>query len=157
MKILLIQIDKTQDAYLDEGIAVYSKRLKNYTAFETITLSIPKSIRQKTIPEQKKEESRLLMQNLNKDDEVVLLDERGQAFSSEEFAAFLGKRQNASVKRLVFIIGGPFGFDDLMYKQARWKISLSRMTFSHQMVRLFFCEQLYRGFTILKGEKYHHS
>jgi 23S rRNA (pseudouridine1915-N3)-methyltransferase len=94
---------------------------------------------------------------LQPEDVLVLLDERGKEFGSIDFSKFIAQKQNASVKRLVFLIGGPFGFDDSIYVRANFKISLSKMTFSHQMVRLFFVEQLYRAFTILKGEKYHHE
>jgi 23S rRNA (pseudouridine1915-N3)-methyltransferase len=157
MRIALLQIDKTQDSYISEGTEVYSRRLKNYTAFETITINMPKAVRQRSVGEQKKEESRQILGHLESDDCLVVLDENGKELSSVGFAAFIGARQNASVKRLVFLIGGPFGFDDAVYKRAAYTLSLSRMTFSHQMVRLFFVEQLYRAHTILKGEKYHHQ
>ena len=96
------------------------------------------------------------MNYINADDVLILLDEKGKEFSSQDFAKFISQKQNASVKRLIFLIGGPFGFDEAVYKRSNFKLSLSQMTFSHQMVRLFFVEQLYRAFTILKGEKYHH-
>ena len=156
MRILLLQIDKTQDSYLAEGIDVYVKRLRNYTTFEVNTINVPKAVRQRSIGEQKTEEARLISGQISPDDLVLLLDENGKEMSSVEFSGFIAQKQNASVKRLVFIIGGPFGFDEQIYKRANSKLSLSRMTFSHQMVRLFFTEQLYRAFTILKGEKYHH-
>lgn len=156
MRILLLQIDKTQDSYLAEGIEVYVKRLKNYTTLDVNTINVPKAVRQRSVGEQKTEEAKLIFGQITPDDLVVLLDENGKEMGSVEFSAFLSQKQNASVKRLVFIIGGPFGFDEQIYKRANSKLSLSRMTFSHQMVRLFFTEQLYRAFTILKGEKYHH-
>ncbi len=140
MKILLLQIDKTQDAYLDQGIGIYLKRLKNYIQLEVKSLQVSKAMRQRSAGEQKTEEARLLMEEIKPEDEVLLLDESGN-----------------SVKRLVFIIGGPYGFDDRVYQRAKAKISLSKMTFSHQMVRLFFVEQVYRAYTILRGEKYHHE
>jgi 23S rRNA (pseudouridine1915-N3)-methyltransferase len=157
MRILLLQVDKTQDSYLAEGIDIYAKRLKNYAAFEISTINVPKAVRQRSVGEQKAEEGKLILGQISGDDQVILLDENGKTFSSQEFSGFIAQKQNASVKRLVFIIGGPFGFDQQIYNRANASISLSRMTFSHQMVRLFFTEQLYRAFTILKGEKYHHS
>ncbi|MBL7901867.1 MAG: 23S rRNA (pseudouridine(1915)-N(3))-methyltransferase RlmH [Bacteroidia bacterium] len=157
MKILLLQIDKTQDAYLEQGIGIYLKRLKNYIQLEVKSLQVSKAMRQRSAGEQKMEEARLLIEEIKPEDEVLLLDENGKEFSSQQFAEFLQKKQNASVKRLVFVIGGPYGFDERIYERAKAKISLSKMTFSHQMVRLFFVEQVYRAYTILKGEKYHHE
>lgn len=156
MRILLLQIDKTQESYLAEGIAIYVKRLKNYCSLETDTISVPKAVRQRSIGEQKLEEARLILNAVSPEDVLVLLDENGTEFGSQEFAQFIAQKQNASVRRLVFLIGGPFGFDQQVYKRANSQLSLSRMTFSHQMIRLFFTEQLYRAYTILKGEKYHH-
>lgn len=156
MRILLLQIDKTQDSYLAEGIDIYVKRLKNYAAFDINTINVPKAVRQRSVGEQKTEEARLISGQIGTDDQVILLDENGKEMGSVEFSGFIAQKQNASVKRLVFVIGGPFGFDEQIYKRANARLSLSRMTFSHQMVRLFFTEQLYRAFTILKGEKYHH-
>lgn len=157
MKILLLQIDKTQDSYVAEGVEVYLRRLKNYTTFEIQTIHVPKATRQRSHNEQKTEEARLILQNLLPEDHLMLLDENGKEFSSQGFAAFIQQKQNANIRRLVFLIGGPFGFNEQIYKRAQGKVSLSKMTFSHQMVRLFFVEQLYRGFTILRGEKYHHE
>ncbi|MBL7931051.1 MAG: 23S rRNA (pseudouridine(1915)-N(3))-methyltransferase RlmH [Bacteroidia bacterium] len=157
MRIVLLQIDKTQDSYLTEGIEIYNRRLKNYTSFDTITIHVPKQVRQRTMAEQKTEEAKLILAQLAAEDHLVLLDERGKEFSSLEFSKFISQKQNASTKRLIFLIGGPFGFDQKVYDRANSKLSLSKLTFSHQMVRLFFVEQLYRAFTILKGEKYHHE
>jgi 23S rRNA (pseudouridine1915-N3)-methyltransferase len=157
MKILLLQIDKTQDAYLEQGIGIYLNRLKNYIQLDVKSLQVSKAIRQRSVAEQKTEEARLLLEELKPEDDVLLLDENGKEFSSQQFAEFFQKKQNASVKRLVFIIGGPYGFDDRVYHRAKGRISLSKMTFSHQMVRLFFVEQVYRAYTILRGEKYHHE
>ncbi len=156
VKILLIQIDKTQDGYLIEGIDIYTKRLKNYITFDIVTINVPKNIRQRTFNEQKVEEGKLIFSQILADDYLILLDENGIEFTSEKFSKFILQKQNASIKRIVFIIGGPFGFSEEIYKRANYKIALSQLTFSHQMVRLFFLEQLYRAFTILKGEKYHH-
>jgi 23S rRNA (pseudouridine1915-N3)-methyltransferase len=157
MKILLLQIDKTQEPYLLQGTEVYTKRLANYTRFDTYTINVPKNVRQRSVAEQKEAEARLVMEVLQPEDHLVLLDEKGREMSSEAFAAYIGKQQSLALKRLVFLVGGPFGFSEQLYSKAAFKLSLSQMTFSHQMVRLFFLEQLYRAFTILKGEKYHHS
>ncbi len=157
MKILLLQIDKTQDSYIAEGIEIYAKRLKNYATFEISTINVPKVVRQRSHNEQKQEEAKLIMAAILPEDQLILLDEKGKEYSSVEFSNFIAQKQNASVKRLVFLIGGPFGFSEAIYKKANSKISLSQMTFSHQMVRLFFVEQLYRAYSILKGEKYHHE
>ncbi|MBA2613869.1 MAG: 23S rRNA (pseudouridine(1915)-N(3))-methyltransferase RlmH [Bacteroidetes bacterium] len=157
MKILLLQIDKTQESYLAEGIEIYAKRLKNYCTFEIVTINVPKAVRQRTQAEQKQEEAKLILAVVLPDDQLVLLDEKGKEYSSMDFSALIAQKQNASVKRLIFLIGGPFGFSETIYKRANSKLSLSQMTFSHQMIRLFFVEQLYRAFTILKGEKYHHA
>ena len=156
MKILLLQVDKTQDSYLMEGIGVYTKRLKNYTQLEVLTINVPKNVRQRSVSEQKTEEAKLIFEHIDSNDVLLLLDENGREYTSVEFSEFIAKKQNASVKRLVFLIGGPFGFSDKIYERANAKISFSKMTFSHQMIRLFFTEQLYRAYTILKGEKYHH-
>lgn len=157
MQIILLQIDKTQDRYIAEGIEVYAKRLKNYVNFAIHTINVPKTVRQRSFNEQKNEEGKLLLHFLSGDDILVLLDEKGKEYSSMEFSNFISQKQNASTKRLIFLIGGPFGFSTQIYERANAKVSLSKMTFSHQMVRLFFTEQLYRAYTILKGEKYHHE
>lgn len=157
MKITLIQIDKTQEVYLSEGIAQYFKRLSNYVTLDLITINVPKNLRQRSEGEQKSEEAKLIFAKIETSDVLVLLDENGKVVSSRAFSQFVGQQQNASVKHLVFLIGGPFGFDQRIYDRANFKVALSAMTFSHQMVRLFFLEQLYRAFTILKGEKYHHD
>jgi 23S rRNA (pseudouridine1915-N3)-methyltransferase len=157
MKILLLQIDKTQDSYLLDGMDVYAKRLKNYTQLLIHTISVPKAVRQRSTSEQRTEEGRLILREIQKDDDVILLDEKGREFTSQAFSKLIEQKQNSSVKRLVFVIGGPFGFSQEVYDRALMKLSLSKMTFSHQMVRLFFLEQLYRAYTIIKGEKYHHE
>jgi len=157
MKILFIQVDKTQENYLIHGTDQYFQRLKNYTAIDILTINVPKNVRQKSFAEQKLEESKLILNALLPEDYLVVLDEQGKEYNSVAFSKFIAQKQNASTKRLVFLIGGPFGFDESIYKRANSKLSLSQMTFSHQMIRLFFMEQLYRAFTILKGEKYHHQ
>ncbi len=157
MRILLLQIDKTQEKYLEEGIAIYVKRLRNYAVFDTETINVPKAVRQRSIKEQKTEEARLILGRILPEDYLVLLDERGKHLDSPGFSQFIAQRQNASTKRVVFLIGGPFGFDQQVYQRANFELSFSKMTFSHQMIRLFFAEQLYRAFSILRGEKYHHE
>lgn len=157
MLVTFIQIDKTQDSYLNEGVSIYTKRLKNYCTLEVITINVPKNVRQRSEKEQKTEEAKLILKELKASDHLVLLDERGKQLSSVEFSSFINQKQNAGTKRLVFLIGGPFGFAEEVYERANFKLGLSHMTFSHQMVRLFFFEQLYRAYTILKGEKYHHE
>lgn len=156
MKVTLIQIDKTTENYLIEGIEIYLKRLKNYTAFELTTINVPKAVRMRPEAEQKKEESKLIQKILKDNDYLVILDEAGKLLKSVDFSQFLEKKGLENVKNLVFLIGGPYGFDQSIYERANYKLSLSPMTFSHQMARLFFVEQLYRAFTISKGEKYHH-
>lgn len=157
MKILLIQIEKTTDSYLNEGIKVYTERLKNYVTFSTETIVMPKVIRQKSFEEQKKVEALEILKLLEPSDYLVCMDEHGKQFTSVQFADFLNKRMVSGCKRVVFLIGGPFGIDKSILDKSSYVLSLSSMTFSHQMIRLFFTEQLYRGFSILKNEKYHHE
>jgi 23S rRNA (pseudouridine1915-N3)-methyltransferase len=157
MKILLIQIEKTTDSYLNEGIKVYTERLKNYVTFATETIVMPKVIRQKSFEEQKKAEAQEILKLLEPSDYLVCMDEHGKQYTSIQFADFLNKRMVSGCKRVVFLIGGPFGIDKSILDKSSYVLSLSNMTFSHQMIRLFFTEQLYRGFSILKNEKYHHE
>ncbi|WMJ74728.1 23S rRNA (pseudouridine(1915)-N(3))-methyltransferase RlmH [Cytophagaceae bacterium ABcell3] len=157
MKIKILTIGKTDEAYLKEGVKKYLNRLKHYIQVELIELPDVKQGK-KTTPEQLKEaEGKMLLQKIEHNDQVVLLDEKGKEFTSVGFSKYLQKKMNMSTANLVLIIGGPFGFSEEIYQRAQEKICLSRMTFSHQMVRLFLTEQLYRGFTILRGEKYHHE
>jgi len=157
MKILLLVIGKTDEDYLITGIKKYVGRLGHYISFEL--KEIPDIRNRKTLSEdqQKKAESFLLLQQLQPGDHVVLLDENGTQYSSVAFSENLEKLMASGAKRLVFIVGGPYGFAQEVYDKANGKMSLSAMTFSHQMVRLIFVEQLYRAFTILKGEPYHHN
>lgn len=157
MKILLIQIEKTTDSYLNEGVKVYTDRLKNYVQFNTETIVMPKAVRQKPFEEQKRTEAQEILKYLEPSDYLISLDEHGKQFTSMQFADFLNKRMVSGCKRIVFLIGGPFGIDKSILEKSSYMLSLSNMTFSHQMIRLFFTEQLYRGFTILKNEKYHHE
>lgn len=157
MKITLIQVGKTVNSYLIEGVNEYQNRLKHYCNFELITILPPKSLlsggQSGNI---KKTEATLILSKINSGDFVVLLDEHGNEFNSMGFADFINNHQIKSTKNLVFIIGGAFGFAEDLYQRCNFKIALSQLTFSHQMVRLFFTEQLYRAFTIIKGESYHH-
>ncbi|MDO6388506.1 23S rRNA (pseudouridine(1915)-N(3))-methyltransferase RlmH [Pontibacter sp. BT731] len=157
MKIKLIAIGKTDEAFLEEGIQKYMKRLKHYHSFEFTIIPDVKQGGKFTADNLKEAEGKLLLQKIQDGDHVVLLDEQGKTFTSTEYAHFLQKKLNSVTTNLVFIIGGAYGFSPAIYERANDKISLSKMTFSHQMVRLFFVEQLYRGFTILRGEKYHHD
>lgn len=157
MRIQLWLIGKTDESYLDAGIAKYHSRLKYYIPFETYVFPSPKNIAQLSESEQKKKEAEMIFKKLLPNDYLVLLDDKGKSFSSKEFANYISGNIQKNVQNLVFLVGGPFGFSDEMYARANEKISLSKMTFSHQMVRLFFVEQLYRAFTIIKGEKYHHE
>lgn len=157
MKIVLLVIGKTDESYLEEGISKYVSRLGHYIPFELKVL--PDVRRNKGFSEvqQKQAEYDLLISQLLPGDDVVLLDENGKMLSSRDFAGVIDKKSIAGVKRLVFVVGGPYGFSTEMYERSNSKISLSAMTFSHQMVRLVFVEQLYRAMTILKGEPYHHD
>nr|WP_294898481.1 23S rRNA (pseudouridine(1915)-N(3))-methyltransferase RlmH [uncultured Pedobacter sp.] len=157
MKITLIAIGKTDDAYIIEGINKYLKRLKHYVKFEIKIIPDLKKTKNLSEDEQKSKEAELFLKNINPTDEVIVLDERGVELSSMHFADLLNKKMIGSVQNIVFLIGGPYGFDNSIYQRAHYKLSLSRMTFSHQMIRLFFAEQIYRAFTILKGEPYHHE
>tara|TARA_B100000809_G_C15136562_1_gene530855 strand:- start:2211 stop:2681 length:471 start_codon:yes stop_codon:yes gene_type:complete len=156
MKIKLITIGKTDESYLKEGIDKYVARLKHYVDFEIKEIPDVKMGKKPNISIQKELEGQEILKFITKSEFVVLLDENGREFSSIVYSQFIQKRMNAGLN-LVFVIGGPFGFSDEVYAKSNQKIALSQMTFSHQMVRLFFTEQLYRSFSILKGEKYHHD
>lgn len=157
MKITLILNGKTEEDYLIKGISAYEKRLKHYLSFETIVIPALKNTKALSIEKQKEKEGELLFKEIENSDRLILLDENGKEYNSVEFSGFLQQQMNSGIKNLVFVVGGPYGFSDAVYKRANGKIALSKMTFSHQMVRLFFVEQLYRGMTILKNEPYHHS
>jgi 23S rRNA (pseudouridine1915-N3)-methyltransferase len=156
MKITLLLIGKTEDAYLREGIDKYLKRLQHYIKIDVVEIPELKNTKALTQDQQKAKEAELIFKKLLPADQVILLDEKGVQLSSQQFADYLDKKAISSVNNLVFIVGGPYGFDQSVYQRANDKISLSRMTFSHQMVRLFFTEQLYRAYMIIKGEPYHH-
>ena len=157
MKIVFLTVGKTEDAYLKDGIDKYVKRLKHYTRLEVIELAELKNTKALTPEQQKVKEAEMILKKVSPLDHVVLLDENGKNFSSVGFSEELQKKMNSGIKTLVFVIGGPYGFSEAVYGKAQGKISLSAMTFSHQMVRLFFIEQLYRAFTILRNEPYHHQ
>ena len=157
MKITFITIGKTEEKYLLEGMEKYLKRLKHYIPFKVIELPELKNTKNLSEDQQKSKEAELIFKNISNTDHLILLDENGINFSSVQFSGFLNKKMIGSVQTLVFVVGGPYGFSTDIYNRANEKISLSRMTFSHQMVRLFFIEQIYRAFTIMKGEPYHHE
>ncbi len=157
MKITLLLTGKTTESYIKEGFIIFEKRIKHAVPFETIIIpDIPSSKKQN--PAQVKEkEADIQLKYIKENDFVVLLDENGREFRSIEFADFLQKQMNSSVKNLFFLVGGPYGFSERIYNRANAKISLSKMTFSHQIIRLLFMEQLYRAFSIIRNEPYHHE
>ncbi|WP_318344319.1 23S rRNA (pseudouridine(1915)-N(3))-methyltransferase RlmH [Flagellimonas baculiformis] len=157
MQITLIAIGKTDRSELEQLIALYEKRLKHYIKFEFVVLPDIKNSKNLSETQQKEKEGELILAQLQPTDTLVLLDENGKQYTSLDFAQFLQKKMNSGLKNLVLAIGGPYGFSDAVYAKCNGKISLSKMTFSHQMVRLFLVEQLYRGFTILRNEPYHHQ
>ena len=156
MKIVFLVIGKTDESYLDTGILKYIKRLEHYVPFEMKIIPDIKNRKTLTEEQQKKAEGELILSNINIGDDLVLLDENGKTFSSVAFSQWIEKQMNIASKRMIFVVGGPYGFSKEVYAKAKFKISLSEMTFSHQMIRLIFVEQLYRAFTIIKGEPYHH-
>ncbi len=157
MNIKLLAIGKTDDKNLKTLIEQYQKRLSFYVKFDLEV--IPDIKNAKNLPEaqQKEKEGELILSKITPSDQLILLDENGNSFSSVGFSDYLQKKMNSGVKTLVFVIGGPYGFSDAVYQKASGKVSLSEMTFSHQMVRLFVVEQIYRAFTILRNEPYHHQ
>lgn len=156
MKITLLAIGKTADAYLREGIAIYTSRLQHYATFQYKELGDVRNAKSLSREQLKTQEGELILQQLSPADELWLLDENGRQFSSAAFAEYINKKSLYSPKPVVIVIGGAFGFSDKVYQRAGEKIALSPMTFSHQMVRLIATEQLYRAFSIIKGEPYHH-
>ena len=156
MKTELILVGKTNDKHFQEGIDDYCQRIGHYMPFSITVIPELKNTKSLSFQQQKEREGELILAKLQSSDHVVLLDEHGKDFRSVEFARWI-EQKNASVRRLVFVIGGPYGFSEAVYSRANEKISLSKMTFSHQMVRLVFVEQIYRACTIIKGEPYHHE
>lgn len=157
MTIKLLAIGKTDSKALQGLIDVYTKRLQHYVKFELELIPDLKNSKNLSEDQQKIKEGELILKKINATDVLVLLDEEGKLLSSIEFSSYLQKKMNSGIKQLVFLIGGPYGFSQEIYTAAAGKISLSKMTFSHQMIRLFITEQVYRAFTILKNEPYHHS
>ena len=157
MKIKLVVIGKTDDKYIIEGIKKYLERLKHYITFEYTELPDIKNSKNLSREQQKKQEGELLLKTINSGDYIIVLDEKGKMFTSREFASYMEKRMISGVKRVVFFVGGPYGFSDEVYSKASYRISLSKMTFSHQLVRLIFFEQIYRAMTIIRNEPYHHD
>ena len=157
MKILVLAIGKTDEQWVQEALLKYNKRLQHYIPFEFEVILDLKNTKNLSEAQQKEKEGALILKKLNPTDEVFLLDEKGKEYRSVEFARYLQHQMNSRVKRLVFIIGGPYGFSLELYAKAKGKLALSKMTFSHQMIRPFFLEQLYRAMTILKNEPYHHE
>lgn len=157
MNIKLLAIGKTDHKALQSLIDEYTKRLSFYIKFDLEIIPDIKNAKSLSESQQKEKEGALILSKLAPTDLLILLDDKGKSFSSPQFADELQKRMNSGVKTLVYVIGGPYGFSDEVYKAAQGKVSLSQMTFSHQMIRLFFIEQLYRGCTILRNEPYHHE
>lgn len=157
MNIKLIVISKTDVPYLQTGIDEYISRLKHYCDFELVVMPALKNLGKASPEEIKEKEGELILKQLAKVDQTVLLDEHGKEYASVGFSEYLQKQMNVGTRTLAFVIGGAFGFSPAVYAAATHKISLSQMTFNHQMVRLFFLEQLYRAFTILRHEKYHNE
>lgn len=157
MNIKLLCIGKTDDKQLQSLVENYSKRLNHYIKYSIEIIPDIKNVKHLSEKEQKQKEGDLILSKIGSYDHLILFDEKGKTFTSVDFSKFLQKKMNSGIKTLVFVIGGPYGFSEEVYRKSQGKVSLSAMTFSHQMVRLFITEQLYRGFTILKGEPYHHQ
>ncbi len=157
MKILLLTIGNTDKNYIKEGIDDYVRRLSFYIPFETRVIPDLKNRSTLSLELQKEKEGQLILNLVQTADYVILLDERGTEFTSAGFSKWIEKRMIAGIRQIVFVIGGPYGFSKLVYQRADFKISLSQLTYSHQMVRLIFVEQVYRAMTIIKNEPYHHE
>ncbi|MDE7407264.1 MAG: 23S rRNA (pseudouridine(1915)-N(3))-methyltransferase RlmH [Muribaculaceae bacterium] len=157
MKLLLIAVGKTATPYLRQGIDIYLKRLTHYLPVETMIIADIKNTKTLTESQQKEAEGRSILAAIDPADYLVLLDERGRELTSRELSGFIDRKTSTVQRRLVMVIGGPYGFSQAVYDRANEKLSLSRMTFNHEMVRLFLVEQIYRAMTILRGEPYHHD
>jgi 23S rRNA (pseudouridine1915-N3)-methyltransferase len=157
MKIKILTIGMTDNANIQSLTDIYRNRLKYYISFEMEHIPDLKKTKNLTIMQQKSMEGKMILKKIEPSDAVILLDEKGKSYSSLEFAQFLQKKMNSGLKRLVIVIGGPYGFSEEIYEKFKEKLSVSKMTFSHQMVRILITEQLYRAFTILKNEPYHHE
>ncbi|MEF9931258.1 MAG: 23S rRNA (pseudouridine(1915)-N(3))-methyltransferase RlmH [Bacteroidales bacterium] len=156
MKITLLLVGKTAFPYISDGISLYEKRLGFYINYNKIEIPELKGVSALREEQIKEKEGELILKNIKPTDDVILLDERGDMFTSENWARHLEKKITYSGKDIIFIIGGAYGFSTLVYNRANEMMSLSKMTFSHQIIRVIFLEQLYRAFTIIKGEPYHH-
>lgn len=157
MQIKLLTVGKTDHSAIQALIKEYEGRLSHYIRFDLETIPDLKNTKSISELTQKEKEGDLILKRIQPSDEVILLDEHGKSYGSLEFSQFLQKKMNAGLKQLIFVIGGPYGFAEAVYQRANGKISISKMTFSHQMIRPFFIEQLYRAFTILRNEPYHHE
>lgn len=157
MKIALLTVGRTDKDWVKQGLDIYVSRLKHYIPFSIMEIPELKNVSALSREQIKSKEGELILKNLKPTDDLVLLDERGKEYSSVEFAKVLQDKINYEGKDIVFVIGGAYGFSEDVYRRANSRMSLSRMTFSHQMVRAIFAEQLYRAFTIIKGEPYHHE
>lgn len=157
MKVTFLVIGKTDQKYLQEGIKIFEKRLGHYLPYEMKIIPDIKNNRKLSENQQKEKEGELILQQVQNSDTLILMDERGEMYDSIQFSKFIEKKMVMGTRNLFFVIGGPYGFSPTVYERCNGKISLSRMTFSHQMVRLIFVEQLYRAMTILKNEPYHHQ
>ncbi|TAE89744.1 MAG: 23S rRNA (pseudouridine(1915)-N(3))-methyltransferase RlmH [Bacteroidetes bacterium] len=156
MRITLLQLGKTHFKFVDQGFEEFAKRLKHYCKFEHLLFELPTKLKTTSITQIKKNEGELILKKLSPTDFVILLDEHGREMNSIGFADYLSKLQLHHA-HVVFVIGGAYGFSEEVYARAQSKLSLSQMTFSHQLIRLIFIEQLYRAYTIIKGEPYHHE
>jgi 23S rRNA (pseudouridine1915-N3)-methyltransferase len=154
---VLLVIGKNDEAWLAQGISEYLKRLGHYLNFEIQVIPDLKNAKNLTTDTLKEKEGEIILDKFNNSDYVILLDDKGKQHSSSEFSSFLEKLMGSGYKRVVFVVGGAFGFSEKVYQRANNQLSLSKMTLTHQMVRLFFVEQLYRAMTIIRGEKYHHE
>lgn len=157
MKIILILVGKTDMNFVKDGFVVYESRIKRYLPFETKVIPELKNAKSLSFQEQKEKEGNLILNQLQLSDFVVLLDEKGEHLTSLNFANFIQKTINSGFQKIVFVVGGPYGFSPSVYDRANYKLALSSMTFSHQIIRLIFAEQFYRAMTILKNEPYHHE
>ncbi|NNE76077.1 MAG: 23S rRNA (pseudouridine(1915)-N(3))-methyltransferase RlmH [Pricia sp.] len=157
MTITLLAMGKTDSHHLQELVSVYENRLKHYVKFESISIPDIKKTKNLSIEQQKEKEGALILKKVNQTDVLILLDEKGKQYTSKDFSGYLQKKMNSGIKNLVLAIGGPYGFSSAVHERSQGKISLSKMTFSHQMVRLFVIEQVYRAFTILRNEPYHNE
>ncbi len=157
MKITLLTVGKTDKDWVRQGLDIYVSRLKHYISFNIIEIPELKNVSALSKDQIKTKEGELILKNIRNTDDVILLDERGKEYSSMELAGIIRNKINNEGKDIVYVIGGAYGFSDAVYARANSKMSLSRMTFSHQMVRAIFAEQIYRAFTIIKGEPYHHE